>query len=751
MALTPGTRLGPYEITATLGAGGMGEVYRATDTRLGRTVAIKVSRAGFSERFEREARAVAALNHPHLCHLYDIGPNYLVMEFVDGGPVHAPRDRTRLLDIAWQITDALVAAHTAGIVHRDLKPDNILVTRDGQIKVLDFGLATDGAGGSHAAALVTQAATAAGTTVGTMAYMSPEQARGEPVDARSDLWSLGVLLYELATEARPFGGETAAVVFDGILNRGPAPLGDGDGRVPAGLSPIVAKLLEKDPRRRYQSAADVRADLARLAGPASDSDGTADSSSIAVLPFANMSRDADDEYFSDGLAEEIINLLAHVPHLKVAARTSAFAFRGKDQDITKIAGVLRVKTVLEGSVRRAGNRLRITAQLINAADGYHLWSERYDRELTDVFAIQDEIAAAITSALQLKLTAAPAALGPAVTGDREPRTARPQPNQEVYHLYLKGRYHAAKRTPPNTQRALGLFQEAIGLDPTYAAAYAGVADCYAHLGFTPYGTMPPSEAFPRAKAAAHKALELDPTLGAAYASLGMCAMFYDWDWDASARAFERCLELSPDALGARVWYPILLLVTNHPDEAVREAQRAIDLDPVSANAATLLGQVLFYARRFDACERALARALEIDPNYPTAIVFVALLHLARGEFAEGVATMERAGSMNPHHFMMGQVGHAYGLAGRRNDAARLLDQLTALAARSYVSPYSLACIHLGVGDRTRWRETMRAALDERTSLLVWLDTPWNDSMRDDPYFAELRREVGLPEPRLPAG
>ena len=374
MSISPGTRIGPYEITGLLGAGGMGEVYRATDMRLGRTVAIKKSREEFSERFEREARAVAALNHPNICQLYDVGPNYLVMEFVDGTPVEPPGDRARLLDVASQIADALIAAHAAGIVHRDLKPDNILVTRDGRVKVLDFGLAIGGLTSGAPDALATQAATAAGTTVGTVAYMSPEQARGEAVDARSDLWSLGIVLYELATGVRPFGGATAAVVFEGILNQSPPPLRDSGAQVPAGLSPIVARLLEKDRRLRYQSAADLRSDLTRLAQPAVEGRAAESRPSIAVLPFASMSRDADDEYFSDGLTEEIINLLAQLPGLKVIARTSAFAFKGKNEDIRRIAETLGVTTALEGSVRRSGTRLRVTAQLIHAADGTHLAS-----------------------------------------------------------------------------------------------------------------------------------------------------------------------------------------------------------------------------------------------------------------------------------------------------------------------------------------------------------------------------------------
>src|SRR5580658_6168110 len=389
MALTAGTRLGPYEILAPIGSGGMGEVYRARDPRLGREVAIKFLHAKYSDRLESEARAIAALNHPHICAVYDVGPDYLVMEYIEGTPLKGPLAHTEAVRLGAQIAQALEAAHAKGITHRDLKPANILVTASG-VKLLDFGLAK-----LTVAEDFDATRTIAGTMSGTAGYMSPEQAQGQAADPRSDIFSFGVVLYEMLSGRRAFAGDTAIAIIAAIVRDEPRPID-----AAPELHAIVTRCLRKSPAERFQSAADLRIALesAAMAKP------TEKQPSIAVLPFANMSRDVDDEYFSDGLAEEIINALTQISGLKVIARTSAFAFKGKNEDIRKIAETLGVSNVLEGSVRRAGNRLRVTAQLIHAADGTHLWSQRYDREMTDVFAVQDEIAAAITSALQLKLS-----------------------------------------------------------------------------------------------------------------------------------------------------------------------------------------------------------------------------------------------------------------------------------------------------------------------------------------------------------
>src|ERR1700680_473266 len=471
MPLSTGEKLGPYQIVAPIGAGGMGEVYRAKDPRLNRDVAIKVSALQFSERFEREAKAIAALNHPNICQIYDIGPNYLVMEFIEGSPLHGPFPLDRTIRYAVQICDALDAAHKKSITHRDLKPANILVTASG-MKLLDFGLAKMGTPSALPSSDdATQAAdlTEVGTVLGTAAYMSPEQTKGEQTDARSDIFSFGVVLYEMLSGRRAFSKNSAIETMAAIVRDEPPPLD-----ATSSISAIVTRCLRKLPASRFQTMNEVRAALEQATATAATA---AKTPSIAVLPFANMSADKENEYFSDGLAEEILNLLAKIPGLKVIARTSSFAFRGKEQDITQIAETLRVENILEGSVRKAGNRIRITAQLIHAADGTHLWSERYDPDMTDVFAIQDEIGQAISEALQVRLA---------------PRAQ--VVNIEAWQLCLKGEYHRRRFTPESLARAKEYFEQALAIDPNYAHAYNRLALYYymlGLLGIKPIGDMAP--------------------------------------------------------------------------------------------------------------------------------------------------------------------------------------------------------------------------------------------------------------------
>ena len=459
MALSPGDKLGPYEILALIGKGGMGEVYRARDPRLKRDVAIKVSAAQFTERFEREAEAIGALNHPNICQIYDVGPNYLVMEYIEGTPLKGPLPVEKSLEYAGQIASALAAAHAKGITHRDLKPANIMVTGSG-IKLLDFGLAQLSgaaldASSETADVTATISMTQAGTILGTAAYMSPEQAEAKAVDARSDIFSFGAVLYEMLSGRRAFTGDSAVGIMAGILHKEPARI-----EAPAFLQTILNRCLQKSPADRFQTMAEVRAAL-RQAAAQTPAKGADQQPSIAVLPFANMSADKDNEYFSDGLAEEILNLLAKIPRLKVIARSSSFAFRGKEQDIRKIAETLGVNHVLEGSVRRSGNRIRVAAQLIRAMDSSHLWSERYDRDMTDVFAMQDEIGQAISEALKVRLAPRARAV-----------------NVEAYESYLKGHYYRLRFTPKSMAKAKECFDQALAIDPQYAQAYSGLAAYY---------------------------------------------------------------------------------------------------------------------------------------------------------------------------------------------------------------------------------------------------------------------------------
>jgi serine/threonine-protein kinase len=728
MTLAPGTRLGPYEVVAKLGEGGMGDVYKATDTRLGRTVAIKVSRDEFSERFEREARAVAALNHPNICQLYDVGPNYLVMEFVDGTPMEPVGDRARLLDLAMQIAEALVAAHAAGIVHRDLKPDNILVTRDGRVKVLDFGLATGGLRPGSPDALVTQAATAVGTTVGTVAYMSPEQARGELVDARSDLWSLGVVLYEVASGSRPFSGPTAAVVFEGILNKAPSPLTDNG--APKTLAPVVAKLLEKDRARRYQSAADVRADLLRLANPAPElRQAPEHRPSIAVLPFANMSRNEDDEYFSDGLAEEIINALVQVPGLKVIARTSAFAFKGKNEDVRKIAEMLGVKSVLEGSVRRAGNRLRVTAQLIEASDGSHLWSQRYDRDLEDVFAIQDEIAHAVAGALRTTL------LGHA-------GAARYTPTLPAYEALLKARYYLQRWTAESLTRGRDHLEQAIALDERFAAAYSELGWCL--FGLVTENLVLPSEAGPLMRASAQRALAIEPSLADAHSVLALAAVL-DYDWREAGSQFGLAFAHEPVSPTARWFHAAMYLAPiGRMDEAAAQIKRAIQEDPLNLMLLTNRGMFLVGTNRNEEAEAALRKVLELDGGYWLALNWLAASYANRGRFADAARLYEQALAGFPNHVSI--VACLAGCLDRIGEAGRAASLLEALGDGSaFGAPFALANYYLIRAELDRAAEWFEKGIAQRDTRMPWIAAGLHgDLFTSSPHWDRLARLMNLP-------
>ena len=609
----PGTRLGPYELIGHLGAGGMGEVWKACDTRVDRVVAIKRLKSEHTERFKREARAIAALNHPRVCQLYDLGPDYLVMEYVEGEILKGPVPVTDALRLALQIAEALTAAHRKGIVHRDLKPANVLVNESGA-KLLDFGLAQQDVPALSGDATVAVALSERGEIVGTFSYMSPEQAQGRAVDARSDVFAFGSLLYELLTGRRAFGGDTALATLAAVVNDAPPRL-----ETSRTLEQIVTRCLAKEPRDRFQSMADVTAALEQTAVKPGRQH-----PSVAVLPFANMSRDPDDEYFSDGLAEELINLLAHVPDLKVTARTSSFAFRGREQDIRRIAESLGVGTILEGSVRRAGSRIRVTAQLINAEDGYHLWSERYDRELTDVFAIQDDIAQAIASALQLKLA---------------PKADRHTPSVPAYEALLKARHHWRTYLPEAHARAKAYCDQAIALDPAYAEPHALLGLNYL-LATTHSGSTMPDVA-PLIRQEALRALELDPFETAPHFLLGAVAAAHDYDWGEAARHFQLAMA-SPAVPAEAHWaYAALYLSTfGRFEESTAQMQRAVERDPLSALWRGILMGHLVCARRFEEALEEGEKALKIAADEMHPYLALGEAYLALDRIGEAVAAAE---------------------------------------------------------------------------------------------------------------
>ena len=722
MKLAAGDRLGPYEIVSQLGAGGMGEVYRARDTRLNRDVAIKVlpgDVAADSERvrrFQQEAQAVAALNHPHICQIYDVAPTYLVLEYIEGEPPRGPMAAGEVVRLAIQIASALEAAHRRGILHRDLKPANIIQDRSASAKILDFGLAKfiDGE------ADVTR--TADGVVMGTVAYMSPEQAEGLPIDERSDMFSFGAVLYELLTGRRAFDGTTSLQVLDAVRRVNPPPTS----AAPV-LDRIVRRCLEKRSADRFVSMSAVRQALEDAGRPLTSSSLADAQPSIAVLPFANMSADPENEYFSDGLAEEIINALSHVAGLKVIARTSAFAFKGKLEDVRRIADALGVAHVLEGSVRKAGNRIRVTAQLIAAADGTHLWSERYERELADVFAIQDDIAVAITSALQVKLAG---------------RAAEHTPPPEAYEALLRGRHHRQRLTPEGIVRARECFRQAIALDPKYAAPHAELA-LADFLGTMNRGGNTLTEAADLIRREARLALELDPAESNSHAMLGGVAAAVEYDWSSSAEHFRKAMSGSSVSADSHWAFACLyLLPLGRRREAMEEMRQAVDQDPLNVGWRAVLANLLNSLELYDLALDELHKAQELDENSATPLFILTETYLATGRIAEAVASAEKAYSMTPSHSMCwGLFAVALARSGQNDRAAALLrkhgDSPSPIFGRVW---YHL--LRSEVDEAAHWYEVM---IDQRESFAVMFPSyPFAAALRESHHWPRLATMMNLP-------
>ena len=698
----------------------MGEVYKARDTRLDRTVAIKIGSPQFVSRFEREARAIAALSHPHICALYDIGPDYLVMEYVEGMPLKGPLPADKSLPLALQMAGALAEAHRKGIVHRDLTPSNILVTAAG-IKLLDFGLAKHEP--QAASADATASLTEVGTVVGTVAYMSPEQAEGKPVDARSDIFSFGLVLYELLSGQKAFSGETALSTMVAILHQEPRPL-----EAAPELARVVDRCLRKSVTERYQTMADVIAALEQ----ASAAKGSEPAPSIAVLPFANMSADKENEYFSDGLAEEIINALTQVPGLKVTARTSAFSFRGKDVRIAEIARELGVAHVLEGSVRKAGNRIRVTAQLIKAGDGFHVWSERYDRELIDVFAIQDEISAAIVDQLKVNLTGR----------GTVPLVKCATTNPAAYEALLEGRHYWHRFTPSGLAKAREYFERAVAIDPGYAPAHVGLADCYCMRASL--GGEEPRSVLPSVAEEARRALELDETNAEAHSMLAHFHLLYAYDWSECERHFRRALELAPASHHVRFPYAFWYLRgSGRLEEAAAEMDRILDQDPLRASNHYGKAAVLILQRRFGAAVESARRALEIEPNYLLGLIVFAYALACDRRFDEAVTAAERLIQFHGR-FPINVLGEVYAMAGRTEDARRILEQQEARAQQTYVSANGIAGLHAHLGDNDAAIEWAQKAIEQRDPFIILLKNfPAFDGIRSDQRYPALLRQMNL--------
>jgi serine/threonine-protein kinase len=746
MALASGVRIGPYEILSLLGVGGMGEVYEALDTRLHRTVALKTLPAGKVADAERklrflvEARAASKLNHPNIVTIYDIseenGTCFIAMEYIAGRTLEQANTGSGVplkdaMRYAAEVADALAAAHSAGIIHRDLKPANIIITRDDRIKLLDFGLAKLVEPSMPAAEAETATLrTVSGAIIGTAPYMSPEQAEGRELDARSDIFSYGLVLYEMLCGQRAFKGDSWISTLAAILHTEPQPLREIKAAIPASVEQHVSRCLRKDPAQRFQTMLEVKQALAEALSSGVDSAVVIkrEATSIAVLPFVNLSADKENEYFSDGLAEEIINVLAKVPELRVIARTSAFAFREKEQDLRTIGERLRVGTILEGSVRRAGNRIRVTARLINVADESHLWSERFDREIEDIFAIQDEISQAIANALKVKLTGA------------QHRTA----NIEAFQNHLKGLYWYQRYNPESLAKAKEAFERALGHDPGYAPAHAGLAVFYYGLGAL--SIRPMIDMAPLAKSAAGMALLIDPTLSEAHSVLGLIAGAVEYDWKSAERHYQAAMAVDPVPPLVRVRYALYFLTPlRRFGEAVVQYQRALETDPLSMMVHFGLTFALYCERRYDDAIEHAAKAVDLYPDYWLVQFGMGLAQSQKGSLMQSIASLEKTVQLSPSFSLATSfLAASYARLGDLVHAAGLMEEVRQRSNTQYVSPFCFAVYDAVLKRADRMFEFLQAALAERDPYLTRMDSePYFEPFRSDPRYRDLLERTNL--------
>ncbi len=802
-----GLTVSHYRILEKLGGGGMGVVYKAEDLRLGRHVSLKflpeqLSRDPLAiERFQREARAASSLNHPHICTIYDVdqydGQNFIVMEFLEGHTLKnritgRPIDLERVPEYGHQMADALEAAHAKAIIHRDIKPANIFITNRGQVKLLDFGLAkllperraaNRARHGPATFSATTEDGhlTSDGVALGTVAYMSPEQVRGQELDERTDLFSLGLVLYEMATGQRAFTGNTSGVIFDAILNRAPTPPARLNPAIPIQLEQIIAKALEKDRELRYRTASDMRADLQRLKrdtdslrampftyGQASrqklrrywphyvwggvlaillilfglnvsnlrDSlfNGTSQAKieSIAVLPFANLSNDSKTEYLSDGITESLINSLSQLPNLAVMSRNTVFRYKGQATDPQKVGHDLHVRAILTGRLSLTGDELLISVNLEDVQNSRQIWGEQYNRKLSNLVSVQQEIAGDIYGRLR-----------PRLAGEEKKLLAkRPTENVEAYQLYLQGLFYWNKWTQADFKRAADYFTLAVQKDPRYALSYAGLADTYSLLGDEGY--LPPSEAWPKAKAAAMQALDIDDTLAEAHTSLGLVKEHFEWDWTGAEREFKRAIELNPNSATAHHWYGDYLANMGRPEEGLRETKKAQELDPLSLIINTSLGWQLYVARHNDQAAEQLRKVLDIDAKFAPARRMLEEVYAEMGKQKEAVAEREKILSLSGSPELAASIEEDFSRAGYKGVLQSWLDGLTEISKHGYISSYSIAQAYMRMGEQEKTFGWLEKAYEEHDSGLVSLAVePMFDTVRSDPRFRDILRRMKL--------